>query len=833
MAYIQAKYKGLAVKIFDIKPFQDRVFLSFMDSSNVFKQTSISKNDKSFTECVAIETGTSSSVVPPPFIQDENNRLVTDVQIADWNSKAPWPHLHPEYETAGYNGGDLVPATANTSVLGSTEKAFKEAYISGTRINLDTELPTIFFVDTYSGNDNELVNDGSSIKPFKTINKAIGLAIGPTVIYVRAGEYKENITLKNNLKLIGVESETGSGASSQAPILSGTLNTDRSALNIDSKENIEISGFIFKNWSTNDPLKVNGLILSGIVDSCKNIVFRKNTVYPTMTYAINIGGTGFTSSNVKVVDNVFYYSQKSNISFTNVNNYDISNNVFYANCDEVKNPEAAGNEQQTVIKGSYTRNYFLENETMTGVTIHNNTFEGRVANNYSYIDITVSSTVDVVSVKQNRFTDAAVNISKANDFVTVSIETANGKLGRLYIEENRFKKGYRQVVLKQVANSAVVHSISVKLNEFFESQSAGVYINPYVNLKKLAIIENSFTGARGVNCERTEDELFVAFNYWGSGAGPKNNANTYKVADQVVKVDSLTDIIFSPFYDKSFGGPYDTFSGSLIYPDIAKIQEALDDIGSSIVVNNIDYNFLPKATNQYALGATNKVWSNVYSAIVNADNIILGNKASIMYNDSVGSIMVSNDGTTFFKIPKTTSDIEETEAKCFVTAAEKNAMSRVYTDAAIGETSDGSLTINFYGYDNTVLNEMELPDYQLMGSGTNYIIHEVNLTANASNIVTLNMTFTEDEDVVDTYNYRLTSSSTGIASFNIEASATEMEGVTGSIYIDVPSSRHAGVVKFGTRWKQMGTTQGTGTTGIFIRFFAPKDNVILYEMFKV
>lgn len=68
---------------------------------------------------------------------------------------------------------------------------------------LSSHTDKIYVDDSVSG-----IQDGSSTHPFKTIERAIEAASGDTEIHVAKGNYKENITVKMDVKIFG-ESKSG------------------------------------------------------------------------------------------------------------------------------------------------------------------------------------------------------------------------------------------------------------------------------------------------------------------------------------------------------------------------------------------------------------------------------------------------------------------------------------------------------------------------------------------------------------------------------------------------------------------------------------------------
>lgn len=162
--------------------------------------------------------------------------------------------------------------------------------------------------------------DGSQERPFQTIQAAVNIAGAGDAVMVRAGEYHENVKIK----------QVGGGGTPDAPlwivsadgpqaahIIAATSTT--AAFTGSGAENVVLSGFHITGGKNGIQFSQNG---GAFTDMPKNIVIANNVVDGVSEDAIKIDH----ADRVSIIDNVVKAGSGEGIDFVAVNNSTISRN---------------------------------------------------------------------------------------------------------------------------------------------------------------------------------------------------------------------------------------------------------------------------------------------------------------------------------------------------------------------------------------------------------------------------------------------------------------------------------------------------------------------------
>lgn len=200
-----------------------------------------------------------------------------------------------------------------------------------------------YYVAT-TGND---ANPGTLASPWKTINHAAQVAAAGDTVFVRAGTYKEYVTVAHS----GSASAgpiTFQNYAGESPIVDGTgvncCGTDlRGLFDIESKSYVTISGFEIRNYSTSSNLQEpTGILVRG---SGSNIRILHNKVHDIKTTAesndgnahgIGVYGQAATPYSYVTISDNEVYNMHTGWSETitldgNVTNFTVTNNVIHDN----------------------------------------------------------------------------------------------------------------------------------------------------------------------------------------------------------------------------------------------------------------------------------------------------------------------------------------------------------------------------------------------------------------------------------------------------------------------------------------------------------------------
>ena len=168
-------------------------------------------------------------------------------------------------------------------------------------------------------NNQEIVVDNNGEGDFKTIQAAIDNAQPGSTIYIKKGEYKEIITIKKQISLIGEDKD--------GTLINPISEKNKFALYLGAP-NIKIQGLSIQNGAP-------GLYASAIRIASSNIEVNDCNIYDTP-----VGIIVWTSNNI--IDNCnFWRCEDEGIaligtSYSDCKNNIITNCVFRDNCDGIE-----------------------------------------------------------------------------------------------------------------------------------------------------------------------------------------------------------------------------------------------------------------------------------------------------------------------------------------------------------------------------------------------------------------------------------------------------------------------------------------------------------------
>ena len=210
--------------------------------------------------------------------------------------------------------------------------------------------------DLYVNADAHGYEDGSVNHPYDTISQAIYEADSSTDIHVAGGHYKDNITLKKNIKLLGEDNGNTvieAKKDKWAVVTNFTIKDGRRGIWIESHAQVTITHCIIKNnnqdgivFEGNDTSRSNGITIS-------NNKIEKNG----MSGIYGMGGR-----RIVITDNNIYDNDRDGINLARGTKGWIGNN-------EVDNNNAMG--VRLVLDGSniYTKGNEVQKNTLDGFGI--------------------------------------------------------------------------------------------------------------------------------------------------------------------------------------------------------------------------------------------------------------------------------------------------------------------------------------------------------------------------------------------------------------------------------------------------------------------------------
>lgn len=215
----------------------------------------------------------------------------------------------------------------------------------------------------YVDNDASGTQDGSKSHPYKTISKAISESDGKTEIHVDNGIYKENITLKSDMKLFGEDKngtiiEAASGSDSvvtmkdDTVINKVTVKGGTNGIKVREKASAEIIKCVIMD-NDRDGIKIES---DGMSDSRK-VDISKNTIKDNGWSGIYAG-----RRSLSIMDNDIYKNGKDGVDIAKGSKAWISGNVIKDN---------RGSGMKLAIDGSdiWTKSNDLRNNKREGLEV--------------------------------------------------------------------------------------------------------------------------------------------------------------------------------------------------------------------------------------------------------------------------------------------------------------------------------------------------------------------------------------------------------------------------------------------------------------------------------
>jgi len=225
-------------------------------------------------------------------------------------------------------------------------KSVFAAAVVGCGMQLMLTAPTVAAIYYVSPSGNN-ANPGTLAEPWKTIQRAVNAATPGTTILVRAGVYRERVTINRSGSQAG-GFITLSNFSGEKPVLDGTGlapdpgNGDMGALYLFNRSFVRIQGFEIRNYRTasgdNTPAGI------WVVGQGTNIELIGNNVHHIATTAnggnahgIAVYGTGAQAAlrNVVIRANTVHHNilgfSEAVVLNGNVDRFEVSGNRVYAN----------------------------------------------------------------------------------------------------------------------------------------------------------------------------------------------------------------------------------------------------------------------------------------------------------------------------------------------------------------------------------------------------------------------------------------------------------------------------------------------------------------------
>ncbi|WP_226671141.1 right-handed parallel beta-helix repeat-containing protein [Metabacillus litoralis] len=232
-------------------------------------------------------------------------------------------------------------------------------------------------------------NDGTKLKPFRTLKKAASKARAGTIVYIKEGVYKERLIVKySGTKLKPI---TFRAYNQDKVVITGedvkNVEGDTSLVNIDNKNYITISGLIIQDLTTN--LTNETVIGMYVTGSSSHITLEHNDVRKIETHAedgnahgIAIYGTD-PMKDIHIINNTVEDLKlgwsESLVLNGNIDGFRVENNVVRRNDNigiDLIGHEGISNDQ----KADYVRNGIVKNNEVYEISSYGNPAYGEEYN---------------------------------------------------------------------------------------------------------------------------------------------------------------------------------------------------------------------------------------------------------------------------------------------------------------------------------------------------------------------------------------------------------------------------------------------------------------------
>ncbi|MCC2248528.1 MAG: right-handed parallel beta-helix repeat-containing protein [Bacillota bacterium] len=229
-----------------------------------------------------------------------------------------------------------------------------------------------------NGNDQ---NDGTKLKPFRTLNKAATKASAGTTVFIRKGTYNEKLVVKHS----GTKTKpiTFKAYKNEKVVVSGKdlkdAEENTSLVTINNKNYVTVSGLIIQDLTSNVTNEtVMGIYVTG---SSSHITLENNHVQRIETHANDGNGHGIavygTSPMVDInilnntVEDLKLGSSESIVLNGNINGFKIEHNLVRRNDNigiDIIGYEGISNDK----KNDYARNGFIKNNQVYDISSYGN-----------------------------------------------------------------------------------------------------------------------------------------------------------------------------------------------------------------------------------------------------------------------------------------------------------------------------------------------------------------------------------------------------------------------------------------------------------------------------
>jgi parallel beta-helix repeat protein len=361
-------------------------------------------------------------------------------------------------------------------------------------------------------------------KCFDFIQDAIGKAREKNTIYVRKGEYKENIEIDKSITLAGFTKNLAEG-----PILE-PVDKSQPIIKI-TATNVTLENFILQKagdlgavhiYNTFSTTIRNNRFLNNRrevwVDGSQKIyitdnVFKQNPPQSVETFGLSVGnsrGNKRENSHNTIEKNIFSnlkLAGGSPISLTGTHNNTVAGNTIESNITNWGGIRLTNSNNNRIEANTITNNNLIQfgtgNVYGIGIGLVNSTdnyvLGNRIAEHNSGIHLSTKSIMN--TIEKNRIR------SNWHGVVFQGNDSTQNTVTRNQIENNRIYTG----VGSEGEN---------------EKEASGIYFFQCTSNEKTAIYYNNFEGTKGLAIRYNgENELNASENWWGHITGPSGAAN--------------------------------------------------------------------------------------------------------------------------------------------------------------------------------------------------------------------------------------------------------------------------------------------------------------------